>query len=180
MLSLPKRPSRGVTFVELLIVVGIIALFSGGVYQFLSSSGRSQKNLTDRLVLQMESRKAFAAVANQIQEGTEVVRPFTGETLPFLLYKDMINRLVLVYLEPNVKASRQMKRAVYRLVSYTSDLPNPGYRKTNERVLVDSLLKLTFTSLSPNGVQMNATVLGSRGEYQFLSHVGLMNIGGLE
>ncbi|MFZ2960238.1 MAG: hypothetical protein WA705_25430 [Candidatus Ozemobacteraceae bacterium] len=172
--------SLGVTFVELLVVLGILVLLSGVIYRLFSSVGRTQKSLSDQLILQMESRKAFAQTANRIQEGTEVVRPFIGETLPFLVYKDIVNRLVILYLEPNPKVSKELKKAVYQLVSYTSDYAGTGYKKDNEKILIDSLKTMTFSSLSPNSIQMNATVVNAKGEYQFLSHVGLMNIGGLE
>ena len=172
--------SPGFTFIELLVVMMIMLLLSQTGYRLFSSIGHTQKNLSDQLILQMESRKAFAQTANQIQEGTEVVRPYIGETLPFLVYKDIVNRPVILYLEPNPKVSKELKKNVYQLVSYTSDFAGAGYKKESEKILIDSLKTMTFSSLSPNSIQMNATVINAKGEYQFLSHVGLMNIGGLE
>ena len=122
---------RGVTLVELLVVMMIMLVLSGVVYQLFTSVGKTQKNISDQVILQMESRKAFAMVANRVHEGTEVVRPFIGETLPFLVYKDIVNQLVILYLEPNPKISKELNKSVYRLVSYTSDFTGSGYKKEN-------------------------------------------------
>lgn len=164
---------------EMLVVTGILGLLLMGIFRFFVSVGQSQKNLSNQVVLQMEARKAFDKTNNQIQEGTEVVRPFIGETLPYLVYKDIINQVTILYLEPNPKLSLQLGKAVYKLVSYTNDYLGL-YKKANEKVLIESVRNMTFSCLSPNSVQCNVTVTNDKGEYEFLAHVALMNIGGLE
>lgn len=178
--SVTKTSYRGAfTLVEVLVVMGLLTLLAGGIYHFFTSVGQTQKVLSQQLVLQMESRKALDQVINRIQEGSEVVRPFTGETQSFLVLKDIVNRLSMLYLEPNNKISQQLQKPVYRLVAYTTDYTG-SFNKQNQKVLVDLVRRITFTSLSPNTVQINATIINENREYQFITHVGLMNLGGLE
>jgi hypothetical protein len=102
-----------------------------------------------------------------------------GETLPFLVFKDIINQTTILYLEPNNPASEFLKKRVYKLVAYRTDYSG-SYNAKQEQILLETVRRMTFTSLSPNAVQVNATVLNERDEFQFLAHIGLMNIGGLE
>ncbi|HOY66640.1 MAG TPA: hypothetical protein PLP29_07105 [Candidatus Ozemobacteraceae bacterium] len=169
----------GVTMIELLVVIGIVVSVSTIGMRFMQSVGKSQKAMSAQTNLQMEARRAFDKAVEQVREGTELVRPYTGETLPFLIFKDIVNRTTILYLEPNNPASEKLNRRVYKLVSYRTNYTG-SYDSRNEKVLLDAVRGMTFTSLSPNGVQVNAAVIHEQDEFQFLAHIGLMNLGGLE
>jgi type II secretory pathway pseudopilin PulG len=170
---------RATTMVELLVVMGIMILTLSGIYRFFSSIGKVQKDLSNQVILQMDARRVFDLVADQVQAGSEIVRPYTGETLPYIIFKNMINETTILYLEPNNILSKQLEKPVYKLISYTNDYSHT-YKKDREKTLAESVKRLSFTSLSPNSIQTNVTVMNPKGEYQFLAHLGLMNIGGLE
>ena len=169
---------QGFTLIEVLVVVGLVALVSVMIINFFRSVGTSQAHFSQQAMLQMEARRAFANIIDQIREGTDIIRPMLGETLPFMTFKDIINQTAVLYLEPDNDASRELDQAVYRLVSYRTDYSG-SYRPDNERILLRSVKSMRFTSLSPTSVQVNATVLNEKGEFQFIAHVGLLNVGGL-
>lgn len=174
-----RRNATGVTMVELLVVIAIVVSVSTIAVRFMQSVGKSQKAMSAQTNLQMEARRAFDKAVEQIREGTDLVRPNIGETLPYVIFKDIVNRTTILYLEPNNPASEKLNRRVFKLVSYRTDYTN-SYDSRSEKVLLDSVRSMTFTSLSPNGVQVNATVIHEQDQFQFLAHIGLMNLGGLE
>ncbi|RCK79418.1 MAG: hypothetical protein OZSIB_0058 [Candidatus Ozemobacter sibiricus] len=138
----------------------------------------SQRTFSQQVQLQLEARRAFDQTMALIREGTDLVRPVLGETLPYLIFKDITNRVTILYLEPNDPLAQRLKVPVYRLLAYRTDYSG-AYNASNEKVLLESVRSLSFTSLSPNSVQVNVTVVQDRNEFQFLGHIGLMNLGGL-
>jgi len=174
-----KSRRRAFTLVEIAVAAGLVALVGIVAMRIFSTVGTTQQNLSQQAMLQMESRRAFDHLVDQIRMGTDIVRPTTGETLPFMVFKDVINQMTILYLEPNNDAANALEQRVFRLVSYRSDYSG-AYQSDNEKILLDSVKSLHFTSLSPTSVQVNATVVNEKGDYQFLAHIGLMNLGGLE
>ena len=170
---------HGTTLVEIFVVMSLLMLVSMAGFRFFQSVTKTQKNFSQQILLQMESRKAFDQVVDQIREGTDVVRPVIGETLPYVIFRDIVNQTTILYLEPNNALSKQLKQRVYKLLAYRSDY-SASYKSDNERPLMESVKQMRFSCLSPNSIQVNATIVTEKGEYQFLAHVGLMNIGGFE
>ncbi len=173
------QATSGTTIVEAFVVMCILMLVSMAGFRFFQSVNKTQKNFSQQVQLQMESRKAFDQVVDQIREGTDVVRPVIGETLPYLVFKDIVNQTTMLYLEPNDEMSKKLKQRVYRLISYRTDYSG-SYKSDLEKPLMESVKRMRFSCLSPNSVQVNATIITEKGEYQFLAHVGLMNLGGFE
>ncbi|MBF0410150.1 MAG: hypothetical protein HQM10_22590 [Candidatus Riflebacteria bacterium] len=178
-LIMNRRSHTGFTTVEMLVGVAILSILVMLIFQFTRFVGDSQKKYSLQAELQMDSRRAFDETVTRIREGTEVVRPFVGETLPYMIMKDCVNRLTVFYLEPNNSISEKLQKAVYRLVSYSTDYVG-SYQKENHRIMVPNIKAMTFTSLGPNSIQINVSVTNERGEFQFIAHIGLMNVGGLE
>lgn len=164
---------KGFTLVELIIVAGLVSLVMGLLFRIYPHIRHSEQALTGTLVLQTEARRAADALVEQIREGSEVVRPHVGETTPFLVVKDIINNITLLYLDGDNVNSPKLKQPVYNLVSYSAD-ESGNYSR---RVLVNSIKRIAFSAIAPNSVQVNITLVNERGEYQFLSHLGLMNLG---
>lgn len=174
-----KAGVKGFTFVELIVAAGLIALLGIIGLRSFSAASSTQQNLSQQALLQMESRKAFDQIVDQIRRGTDIVRPVLGETLPYIVFKDTLNQVSMLYLEANNKVAKDLNQKVFRLVSYKNDFTG-AHRTENEKILLDSVKRIRFTSLSPTSVQINATVVNEKGEYQFIAHIGLMNLGGLE
>jgi len=181
-----SRPARcksylkiktGFSFIELIVVAGILGLvFLMAIKFFIESQKVAAPKITSNILLQMKAQKTADAIILRIRECSEVVRPNLGETCPFVVMKDERNRICILYSEADEKNSRLFKKKLYRLVSYISDYSGV-YNPAREKILVDSLDKISFTSISPCSVQVTATVSGEEGKYQFITHVGLMNLG---
>jgi len=73
-----KKLVAGTTMVELLVVIGLIGLIGVAGMRFFTSVNTSQKAFSQQAILQMESRKAFDQIIDQIREGTDVIRPVSG------------------------------------------------------------------------------------------------------
>ena len=175
----PRFPG-GFTLVELMVVVGLITIVSAMVFQLLSNLRKSaEPDVSNRLLLQMEARKGADVLTAHLRECSEVVRPLIGETIPYLVVKDLVNNICVMYLDNDEKNSKVLKKNVYKLVLYTNDHTG-GYKKNNEKVLVEAVKQLTFTCVSPFSVMINLTLASEKGEFQFLSHLGLMNLGDVE
>ncbi len=172
--------SRAFTLVEMMVGAAILSFVLALAVRFSTTLFHStERQLTNRLVLQMESRKAADQIVEHLREGSEVLRPTPGETTNFLACTDAENNICLLYLEDDVAHSKSTKKKLYRLVFYT-DRHLGRHDPTAEKVLADSLERLTFTCVSPFGVLVNATVANAHSSYQFLTHVGLMNLTDVE
>ncbi len=104
-----NRP-RGVTVVEIIVVIALAGLIGTAVMRFFSSANTTRQNFSQKAMLQMDSRKAFDHIIDQIREGIDVIRPSTGETTQYLVFKDLINQMTMLYLEPNDDESRRLKK----------------------------------------------------------------------
>lgn len=176
--SMAPGSSSGWTLVELMVGLAIMMVLSAVGIRLIQHLSFSQRTFSQQVQVQLEARRAFDQTMALIREGTDLVRPVLGETLPYLIFKDITNRVTILYLEPNDPLAQRLKVPVYRLLAYRTDYSG-AYNASNEKVLLESVRSLTFTSLSPNSVQVNATVVQDRNEFQFLGHIGMMNLGGL-
>ncbi|MEW6708717.1 MAG: type II secretion system protein [Candidatus Riflebacteria bacterium] len=176
---MPATRRFAFTFVELLVAVGLIMIVGTTALRIFRSAGQAQKQYSQQVILQMDSRKAFDSLLDRLREGSGVVRPVLGETLDFIVFKDFLNQIIMVYPEPNNSQAKELNHKVYRLVAYQAAYPGFG-SKEKQSVLIDSVKRISFTCLSPSSVQVNATIMNSRGEYQFIANVGMLNGGGLE
>jgi prepilin-type N-terminal cleavage/methylation domain-containing protein len=175
-----KSWRRGFTVVELLVVASILAMVTAiGLYVFVSSRGRAERSLTGRLTLQMDARRAGDRIISQVREGAEVIRPFLGETRNYLVYLDAANNTCMIYLTNDEESSRRFQRPLYRLISYAHTYTGTAFQPDKEKVLANSLQRVAFTTISPNSVQVTATVANENGEFQFVTHAGLLNFGGV-
>jgi len=138
-----------------------------------------EPTVSNKLTLQMESRKAADRIVEQVREGSEIIRPLLGESAPFMSYKDTYNHICLLYLDHDQVNSQKSKKDLYKLLSYTDEFTG-NYKKQNEAVLIESIERLTFTRTSPDSVQVNITLANEKNRFQFLTHIGLMNISNVE
>ncbi len=162
---------------ELMVGVVIGSLLGIIASQFLSHMrGVAEPAMTGRIVLQMEARRAADNMIEIIRQGSEVVTPGIGETASFLTFKNLENHTCLLYLDVDEEKSRAMKRPLFKLVLYRDEYSDQ-YSPQNEKVIVEMVKSANFTCISPDSVQIDAVIANEKAEYQFITHVGLMNIG---
>lgn len=170
---------KSFTIVELLISIVIGSILLAVIYRFLTNVQFANRKISAKANLQMNARQLFDEVVSIIRGSSEIIRPSPGETLPYIVLKDITNKITILYLEPNNQISKTIKKPVYKLIRYNSDYTS-SYNPQNEKTLINSIKKLSFTSLSPNNVQVIANVIYENEEIQFILNIGIMNIGGLE
>ncbi len=169
----PNRGSSGFTLVELAVAMVILSLVLAGLGLYIRHSQTAVTRMSSRIVANMELRQAFDILTSTLGEGTEIVKPLAGSTLPFLVMKDTVNRLVILYLE---KESRQTA-GPNRLVCFLDDFSSspPASRRT---VLLERVRTIAFTALSAGCVLARLSLIDSEGhELSGMVEVTLANFG---
>ncbi|HNW36973.1 MAG TPA: type II secretion system protein [Candidatus Ozemobacteraceae bacterium] len=168
------------SIIEILVVMGLISLITTAVFRAKSTFlGSFQSEVTNRLILQSNAQRATDKLFMEIKKGTDIIRPLLGETAPFLVYKNMQKQMGFMYLDHDASNSKLFKKELFKLVSYVDDYTG-GYKQKNERVIVDSVQRLSFTSISPNSVQIDMTLANDKQSFECLTHLGIMNLGDIE
>lgn len=171
---------RAYSLVELVVVGMIMSLLLAVAFRFFAHFRTSvAPKVSDRLFLQMEARNAADTLIHRIREGSDIVRPLLGETCPFLILKDAVNNMAYFYLEYDEENTRTCKKNLYHLILYSSD-HSGTYQADREKILLRSIRRLTFTPISPDSVQINATLANAKEDFQFVGTVGLMNLGSFD
>jgi len=141
---------------------------------FSTFRGKTSENLSKRLILQMEARKALINLYRELQEGIEVISPAPGTTLPYLAFRDYVNNVRMVYLEEDKKLSREEGRTIYQAMTLTR---NPAKTKSdNPKLLMKYVVKLNFTTYNPGGVLISATLRSGTGDFSLVNFVRLQNV----
>lgn len=167
-------PAPGFTLVELIVTLCILSLLGALFARVLSHLRMSaQPTISDRLVINLEATRAAGLLMDRVRESLEVVRPTLGETTPFLVLRNSLNEMNLLYLEPDEANSALCRKPLYRMKSYTRDKNPQG---TTVPVF-DSIKRVTFTCISPNTVQINLVLANQKGEFGVVTQVGLMAFG---
>ncbi|MBF0499312.1 MAG: type II secretion system protein [Candidatus Riflebacteria bacterium] len=165
---------RAFTLVELLIGLAILGmLFATGFKAWQLFSGQQAENLSKRLILQMEARKAFLNLSKQLQEGIEIVSPRPGTTIPYLVFKDYLNNVRMVYLEEDPVRTRSEKRPIYRALMVIRDSTSGITGQPS--LLMEHVVKLNFTSHSTSGILVTCTLHGGSGDFGLINFIRLQN-----
>jgi hypothetical protein len=156
----------------------------------------SETRLVDRLVINQEGTKSANLLIDHIRESLEVIRPVIGETAPFLVTRNSVNEINVLYCQPQKSVDSDKKDdEIYKLVSVTKrtgagfltekdknfligSRSKSGFK--TEKVLIKSLKRLTFTVTNPNQVKFNMVLKSGDGEFAFATQVKLLPFGGIE
>jgi len=163
------------SIVEIVISSALLSgLIVSGVQIWQIFQGKASENLSKRLVLQMEARRALLSLFRVLQEGIEVVTPSPGTTLPYLVFKDGLNNLRMVYLEEDPARSKEEKRTIYRAMIVVRDPTNAA--ASEPHALMENVVKLHFTTWSPGGVLITTTLHKGTGDFSLVNFVRLQNV----
>lgn len=170
-----RQRRSGFTAVEIMIVAGIMGMAFAMLVQFWQARSTTDAGITNRLTLQIEARKAADILTSQIREASEIVRPTLGETSPYVVFLDAVNRTGMLYPTKDEENSSRCKKDLFQLMKFMHEYS--GTTPEKPKILARSVKRVAFTLLAPNSVQINITVANEKEEYQFLTETGLMNFG---
>lgn len=164
----------GFTMVELIVALAILTLcMTAGMKAFQLYRGKMAENLPQRLMLQMEARRALVNLYRILQDGIEVVSPEPGSTLPYLVFKDSQNNVCVVYLEEAAKSSDAEKIQLYRAMLVVRE-PSGGLVGA-PKVLMEHVVKLNFTAYSRGAVYLSTQLRGGSKDFSLVNFVRLQN-----
>jgi len=166
----------GFSFVELIVVFGIIGLaLSMGFIHFRNTADSAMK-MTSSLNLHMEMGRAVSKLTENILEGTELVKPTEGTTLSFLVLKDVLNQTRLFFLE----ATSNNPAGLFDLVMYKNTYSGK-YDPKERKVLFGNVKNINFTTISPGLIIVNFIIGDPQGrEVSSLVEIPLKNLATLE
>ncbi len=168
------------SMIEMIVVIALVGtVMAFGVAFWRGSQKSGMKSVAEKFTLQMEVRKAADVLLGEIRKGTNIVKPGVGETAPYLVFRDLLNRMSFLFLENDVLHSKKYNRVLYRLRYYNDDYSG-SFNPKNGKILVESISRLSFTPLSPMSIQVAATLANEKQESQFITTVGFMTMGELE
>ena len=167
--------SFGITLIEIIISISILAVvFTSAFLAFRTFNSKASQNLSKKLVLQLEARKALTDLYRTIQDGIEVIAPLPGLTLPYLTYRDVVNNIRMVYLEKDKNLSKKEGKTIYRAMMITKD-PN-GIIVKKAKCFMRHILSLNFTSYSPGAVLITADMYAGRASFSLINFIRLQNV----
>jgi len=119
----------------------LLMLFSIGMGAWQHYHGKAGETLGKRLILQLEAKRALVSLFRELEEGGEVVSPVPGTTLPYLVFKDGLNNLEMVYLQKDEPKSIEEKREIWRAMVVKRDMMKAI--PDDPKILMEHVLKLT-------------------------------------
>jgi len=149
-------------------------VFSGAFMALKTFNGKASQNISKRLVLQMEARKALTNLYRTIQDGLEVISPAPGMTLSYLSYRDIVNNIKVVYLEKDEYWSKIEGKTIYKAMILTKDTSGAVTKKA--KCFMRHIQSLNFTSYSPGAVLISANMYSGKGEFSLINFMRLQNV----
>lgn len=161
---------------EMLVAVCIALLvLSGGYMMVRAARVSTEASLGPSMGLQLNSRKALVEMIRELQESIEIVRPSAGGSLSYLLARDKLNRVLVLYIVKNEKDSAKAGRDLHDLYLYRYD---HGERAPalNQRLVLSGVERAAFTALSSGLVQVHLDLHEQGKSFPFLTGVRCRNI----
>lgn len=174
--------NRGFTLVELLVVGGLISLFSVVLFKFYSQSNRSQTILIDGLQMQSSIVTGVNKVLREIRNGTEFVAPDLAEPSAALVFSDFENNTVAIFPLLDEKATREESENIYDLFCYkaitkTFNIGSPVHDPGNMSLLCSNLRDIKFRLSNSNSVSITFDFKKGGKDFQAITEGSLMNSG---
>jgi prepilin-type N-terminal cleavage/methylation domain-containing protein len=188
-----RLKSRGFTVVELIVVIGIISIVFAAGWLYFRQLGHSQPKLLDRLLVNQEGIRSANILIEHVRECLEVIKPEVGETTPYLVTRNALNEINVIYCQED-KASSDDENKVYQLVAVSTDdksgvlsdqaknelvFSRRNMGMQTEKVLIRLVKRVTFTATNPNQVKFNLVLQQGTGQFAYVSQVRLLPYGGL-
>ncbi|RCK77899.1 MAG: hypothetical protein OZSIB_2058 [Candidatus Ozemobacter sibiricus] len=149
-------------------------LMAGGFQIFRFFTGRQVANISSRFHLQMEVRRALVNLYGEAQEGIELLKPDPGSTLPYMVLRDQVNNLRLIFLRRDSTLSEKNGFDTFRLYSVLYDIKTG--RCSPVREILSGLRAMNFTAHGFGSVVVSGTLTEGQMSYAFLNQIRLKNV----
>ncbi|PKL44178.1 MAG: hypothetical protein CVV41_05955 [Candidatus Riflebacteria bacterium HGW-Riflebacteria-1] len=180
-----SRGRRAFTMVEVVVVVGLAALFSTVVFRMFSSASSSQKSAMVDLGMQSRVLTTQNRILRMIREGTDFLLPAVGESSAALFFADFEGNVQVLYQLKDDDLSKSTGKMLYKLMHYKVDvkkfdISNPVYDPEESTVIADYVKDISFLMTSANTVNITAGFATEKRDFQVMFEVGLQNSGEVE
>lgn len=165
----------GFSLIEVLISLTLLGLVLGGAFRlFAFFTGPKVANISARLQLQMETRRALVNLYSEAQEGIEVLKPDPGATLPYLVLRDLVNNLHFIFLKKDAVLTEKVGSDIFRLYSVVYDVTKAQSSQAHE--LLSGLSSMNFTSHGFGAFLVTGTLREGEMKYSFINMIRLKNV----
>ena len=172
--GLIRPEKKGFTLVETIIGSIILVFLLIGCFQlFRTFTGKKFSNISARLTLQMEARRALVNIYMQAQEGIEILKPDPGSTLPFLVLRDLVNDIHFFFLQKDKIASEKEKSDMFRLYSVVYDIQKNTCSTPHE--ILANVKKINFTAHGFGEIYISGTLREGEASFSLINMIRLRN-----
>ncbi|EKD82510.1 MAG: hypothetical protein ACD_39C01241G0002 [uncultured bacterium] len=179
------RRRRAFTLIEVIVAVGLAALFSTMVFRMFSSSTSSQKAAMVDLSMQSRVLTSQNRILRMIREGTDFLMPEIGESSSAIFFADFRGNVQVLYQLKDVELSKSLGKEIYKLMHYqvdvkNFDISNPVYDPNESSVVAEYVNDISFLVTNANTVSVTASFATENRDFQTMFEVGLQNTGEME
>ncbi len=154
--------------------MSLLTIIALGAFRALSVfSGKQSENLGKRLVLQMEARRALLSLYDDLQQGIEIVIPKPGSTLPYVVFRDFVNDIRVIFQEKDAELSKTEGQDLFRVMEVRCS--PEGTRPSVTRLLMKYVTRLQFTAYDPGSLLLTCSMAGGKGTFSLVNFVRLRN-----
>jgi len=165
----------GFSLIEVMVALTVLGLMLGGSFRLFSFfTGKKVGNISARLQLQMETRRALVNIYSEAQEGIEVLKPDPGATLPYMVLRDLINNLHLIYMRKDQALTAKNGSDTFKLFSVVYDIAKDHCSDPHE--ILNGLSSMNFTSHGFGAVLVTGTLRDGELKYSFVNMIRLKNV----
>lgn len=180
-----NRHQQAFTMVEIVVVIGLAAIFATFVFRMFSSSNTSQKAAMVDLSMQSRVLTSQNRIVRMIREGTDFLIPEIGEPSSALFFADSKGNVQVLYQVKDAKLSKELDKELYKLKHYrvavkNFDISNPCYDPDESSIVTDHVNSISFLVTNANTVNVTASFASENRDFQTIFEVGLQNTGEME
>lgn len=177
--------SSGFTVLELVVVVGIMALLAAMVFGMFSTTSSNQQKVSTDLQMQAMILNSQNRIVRAVREGIDFILPELGEESAALFFADSENNIRVLYQQKDEELSKRTGKTLYKLVHQKVETKgfnssSPASDPKMSSTVAEYVKDIKFRVSSANTVNVTASFATERAEFQTMFEIGLQNSGVVE
>lgn len=174
------REKSAFTLVELMVVVGLVAVFSGGLFALFRGANQTQTRATDDLQMQSRVLTSQNKILRFIRDGKSFILPRLGEETSVIAFIDKVGDIQVIFPKRDPVLSQKTGKELYTLNHYqvdikNFDLSNPVFIDKDCDRICEFIEDVKFRLSNANSVNINLTFATEKRQFQIVFEGGLMN-----